>query len=169
MRESGDDGEATAGEQGARDMATWAEFELAAPDLAAIGRRLLFRGDHGEALLSTVRAALTPRLHPIGVGIVDGRLVAFITASPKRRDLQQDGRYALHNHMDLSVPEEFMLRGHASSVADPLRSIVAAGWYFTPDETYELFSFDIDSALVGARLDPDEWPPRYRSWTAGGS
>ncbi len=146
-------------------MTTWAEFEAAAPDLAAAGRRLLFRSDHGEALLATVRGEAPPRIHPIGVGIVDGRLIAFINASPKRLDLETDGRYALHTHQDPSAPDEFMVRGRASAVGEPFRSAVAAAWYFEPDETYRLFEFSVEIALLGSR-GPDEWPPRYTSWTA---
>ena len=150
-------------------MATWAEFEAASPDLAAISRRLLVRGAHGDALLATVRGSdLAPRIHPIGLDIVDGRLVAFINDSPKRADLAIDGRYALHNHMDATVPEECTLRGRATKVdaSDPFHATVAARWYFEPDESYDLYVFDIASALVGQRRDTDEGPPRYRSWKA---
>jgi hypothetical protein len=54
-------------------MGTWADLEAAAPELAAIGRRLIeARGR--AALLSTVRGDDPPRIHPVTVGIVDGRL-----------------------------------------------------------------------------------------------
>jgi hypothetical protein len=146
-------------------MATWAEFETAAPELAVLGWDLCARDDHGEALIATVRGdELPPRVHPIGVDIVDGHLYAFINDSPKRHDLEADGRYALHNHVDAARPREFMLRGRATPVSDPLRSRVAGGWYFEPDDSYRLFELSIDSALLGLRDDPDEWPPRYRSW-----
>jgi hypothetical protein len=148
-------------------MVTWAEFQAAAPDLAAQGRRLFYRGDHGEALLATVRADEPPRIYPISVGIVDDRLYAFINRSPKRRDLATDGRYALHTHQDPAVPREFAVRGRANLVADSdVRSAVAAQWSFEADETYDLFEFSIESALLGLRDGPDEWPPRYTSWSA---
>jgi len=148
-------------------MVTWAEFQAAAPDLAAAGRRLIYRGDHGEALLATVRADEPPRIHPISVGIVDDRLYAFITPSPKRRDLATDGRYALHTHQDPAAPREFSVRGRAVLIdAVDVRSAVASAWSFEPDETYDLFEFSIESALLGIRDGTDEWPPRYSSWTA---
>ncbi len=148
-------------------MVTWAEFNSGAPDLAAQARRLLYRGDHGEALLATVRGDEPPRIHPISVGIVDDRLYAFINRSPKRRDLATDGRYALHTHQDPDVPREFAVRGRATLIDDgDVRSAVAAQWNFEPDETYDLFEFSIESALLGLRDDPDEWPPRYTSWSA---
>jgi pyridoxamine 5'-phosphate oxidase-like protein len=146
-------------------MTTWAEFAAAAPELSAEGRRLLYRGESGEALLATVRDDEPPRIHPISVAIIDDRLYAFINRSPKRRDLATDGRYALHAHQDPAVPREFTIRGRATLVeADDVRSAVASRWTFEPDETYSLFEFSIDSALLGVRDTPDEWPPRYTSW-----
>lgn len=148
-------------------MVTWADFKAAAPDLAAEGRRLIYRGDHGEALLATVRADEPPRIHPISVGIVDDRLYAFINPSPKRRDLATDGRYALHTHPDPAAPREFSVRGRAVLIKAPdVRAAVEAAWSFEPDETYDLFEFSIESALLGIRDGPDEWPPRYTSWAA---
>ena len=148
-------------------MTTWGAFESAAPGLAGEGLRLLNRVDHPEALLATVRGDGLPRIHPISLGIVDGRLYAFINRSPKRADLEQDGRYALHTHQDPNVPEEFALRGRAVAVDDAtVRSAVAAVWSFTVDESYRLFELSIESALLGRRANPDEWPPRYTSWKA---
>jgi len=94
--------------------ARW-RWRASAGDLATV------RGDHGEALLATVRGDAPPRIHPIGVGIVDGRLYAFINPSPKRLDLEQDGRFALHTHQDPTAPDEFMVRGLAAAVVDPRR------------------------------------------------
>ena len=145
---------------------TWAEFEAAAPDLAAEGRRLLYRTGEGQAMLATVRGPdEPPRMNPITVGIVDGRLHAFILRSPKLADLETDGRYALHSHHDPAAPGEFALRGRAAVVADEsIRSAVGADWPFEVDDTYRLFEFSIDSALVGHRPTADDWPPKYTSW-----
>jgi hypothetical protein len=146
-------------------MSTWAEFAAASPDIAAEGRRLFYRGETGEALLATVRGDEPPRIHPISVAIIDDRLYAFINRSPKRRDLATDGRYALHAHQDPAVPREFTVRGRATLVdAEDVRSAVGGRWSFEPDESYDLFEFSIDSALLGMRDTPDEWPPRYTSW-----
>jgi hypothetical protein len=148
-------------------MTTWAEFKAAAPDMAAEGRRLMYRGEGGggEALLATVRDGDPPRIHPISVGIVDDRLYAFINPSPKRRDLATDGRYALHTHQDPAA-REFSVRGRAVLIdAADVRSAVAAEWSFEADETYDLFELSIESALLGIRDGPDEWPPRYTSWS----
>ncbi len=147
-------------------MATWADLERDAPDLAAEGRRLLYARGDGEALLATVRGDKPPRVHPINVGIVDGHLYAFLLRSPKRADLERDGRFALHAHQDPAAPDEFLVRGRARLVRDDSqRASAAADWPFIVDGTYRLFELSIESALL-ARRAADEWPPRYTSWTA---
>src|SRR5439155_13520596 len=95
-------------------------------------------------------------------------LYAFIiNASAKRKDLQRDGRYALHAHQDPDHPNEFAVRGHARLVADPrVRARISDGWFFTVDDTYSLFEFGIESAIYGARDDPNDWPPVYTTWAA---
>ena len=148
-------------------MVTWAEFAAAVPELAAEGRRLLYSRGDGEALLSTVRGDGLPRIHPVNVGIIGDGLYTFILASPKRADLDRDGRFALHTHQDPAAPSEFMVRGRATHIdAGDTRDAVAAGWYFSVDETYALFELSIESALLGVRSGPEEWPPRYSSWAA---
>ena len=147
-------------------MASWSDFAVAAPDIAAEGRRLIHARGDGEALLATVRGDDLPRIHPVNVAIVDGRLYAFIIArSPKRVDLELDGRYALHTHQDPAAPSEVALRGRARSVTDEReRAAAAASWAFAVDDGYALFEFDIEIALLGARPTADDWPPRYSSW-----
>ena len=148
---------------------TWASFEAAAADLAAAGRRMFDRDGTGEALLATVRGDAPPRIHPINLAIVGDGLYAFLLASAKRRDLELDGRYALHAHQDPAAPSEFSVRGHARRVDDPeVRATVGSAWSFEVDESYALFEFSIESALLGARDGPDAWPPRYTRWTASG-
>ena len=152
-------------------MVTWAEFADAAPEIANEGTRLIYATGGGKALLATVRGDDPPRIHPITVAIVDERLYAFIIArSPKKLDLELDGRYALHTHLDLAAPNEFALRGRAGLVDDPdERGRVATGWTFEVDDSYALFEFSIESALLGARATADDWPPIYTSWRASGS
>lgn len=148
-------------------MATWAEFEGASPSLAAEGRRLFYRSGTGEALLATVRGDDPPRIHPVWVGIVEGGLYAFIGKSAKRTDIERDGRYALHSHVDPAAPSEFSLRGRACVVdASDISSRIGNQWYFEPGDAYQLVEFSIEAAILGVRDDADEWPPRYSSWTA---
>ena len=149
---------------GVLKMATWSEFEAAAPAVAAQARRLFYRTETGEALLVTVRGDGLPRIHPIYVAIVEDRLVAFITPSPKAVDLAEDGRFAIHNHQDPAAPDEIQLRGRARSIDDTeTRARFSASWYFETTDEYRLFEFLIEHALLGER-GPDDWPPRYTSW-----
>jgi dipeptidyl aminopeptidase/acylaminoacyl peptidase len=147
-------------------MATWTEFEEAVPDLAAAGRRLIYRNGDGEGLLVTVRGNETPRAHPVNVGVVDGHLYTFVQAgSSKRRDLDEDGRYALHTHMDPQAPHEFLLRGRARPAQDhTLRARIAADWFFKVNDSYPLYELLIEQALLGERPTADDWPPIYSRW-----
>ena len=146
-------------------MATWAEFAAAAPSMAARGSELIYRTPTGEALLATVRRDGLPQIHPIYVGVTDGRLLAFIGSSPKAVDLAEDGRYALHTHQDPAAPHEFLVRGHAVAVEDAAtRATFASDWYFEPDETYRLFEFFVEHAVLGERATADDWPPTYTTW-----
>jgi hypothetical protein len=146
----------------------WSHFAAAAPEIAAAGAQQLDRAN-GAALLTTVRGSdSAPRIHPVTVGIVDGGLYVFLLDSAKRVDLAEDGRYALHAHQDQEAPDEFSVRGRAHLVPHgELRDRVAGGWFFGVDDTYWLFELGIQTAILGER-GPDEWPPRYKRWSAGG-
>jgi hypothetical protein len=119
-------------------------------------------------MLATVRGDSAPRLHPVTVGIVDGGLYVFLLDSAKRRDVVEDGRYALHAHQDPAAPTEFSVRGRARRVPEgELWDRVAAGWFFDVDHSYWLFELRMESAILGERT-ADEWPPRYTRWAAPG-
>ena len=150
-------------------MGSWSEFEAAAPELAGAGWAILRRSgsasNDGDGLLATVRGDLAPRIHPVSVALVDGHLYVFVLQSAKLRDLEQDGRYALHAILDPEAPDEFMIRGRARRVDGPARDAAIAVWSFTPDDSYILFELLVESAVVGRR-GADEWPPRYQTWSA---
>lgn len=151
---------------GAHDRTVaWGDFAAAAPALAAAGARHLDRSN-GAALLATVRGDAPPRLHPVTVAIVGDGLFVFLLDSAKRRDLVEDGRFALHAHQDQAAPDEFSIRGRVRRIeAGELRDRVAAGWFFEVDDTYWLFELRLQTALLGVRA-ADEWPPRYTRWSA---
>ncbi len=131
--------------------------------------RLLRRGGIDEALLATVHGDGLPRIHPIYVGFVDGHLYGFMLPSAKARDLELDGRFALHTHQDPLAPSEAMLRGHATKIGPgSVRDAVGAAWSFTVGEDDVLFEFSIERALLGQRATADDWPPVYRAWSAAG-
>jgi hypothetical protein len=76
----------------------WNEFMMEDPELAGIGKKLLFpvRSQIGMAFLATLRKDGAPRLHPVSLVYYHARLFVFIPpTSPKCSDLDRDGRYAL--------------------------------------------------------------------------
>jgi len=103
----------------------WSDFERAAPGLAAVGRRLIYCvGPDGPGLgfLATTRVDGGPRVHPVCPALHDGALVVFVIgASPKRRDLARDGRYALHAFPGQDDDESFYCTGPAREIRDPAR------------------------------------------------
>ena len=143
-------------------MATWEEFARAEPAMAAHGERLLLLGlppepveggfAGGLAYLATVRRDGGPRLHPISPVLHQGRLYAFVLkVSPKKRDLLDNGRYALHSwptHLsEQFTVEEFFVAGRATLVTDPaIRQAVADGCG-DPVETGEVFELAVERAL----------------------
>jgi len=101
-------------------MVTWKEFAAAEPDLADVGRALLFQFKVGLAFLATVRKDGAPRLHPVCPVLSDDRLfVLIIPTSPKRHDLRRDGRYALQTFPQPKPgSDEFSIAGKAVGVDD---------------------------------------------------
>ena len=102
-------------------VVTWNEFARARRDLAETGRALLFRGPGiGLAFLATVRKDGAPRLHPVCPVLSDDRLFVLITpGSPKRHDLERDGRYALQTFpQPRAGSDEFYIAGTAVPVSD---------------------------------------------------
>jgi hypothetical protein len=134
-----------------------------------MGLALLYRRGDGEGFLATVAATGTPRIHPLNVGVRDGRLLLFVQdRSAKARDLEANPRYALHAHMDATEPHEFLVRGHARPVTDAaVRAAAASDWFFAVSDAYPLYELLIEHALLGERASANDWPPRYRSWRGG--
>jgi hypothetical protein len=100
-------------------VATWREFETAAPDMAATAFPKPPEMFFPLAYIATVRPDGGPRLHPFCPIVAGGRLFAAIPASsPKGNDLRRDNRYVVH-----ALPgrddAEFSVRGTAREVIDP--------------------------------------------------
>jgi len=77
-------------------MHTWRQFAEQQPDVARLGKSMLFGHGIGLGFLSTVRLDGGPRVHPICPLGTDDGLYAFIVPGPKLDDLRRDPRYALH-------------------------------------------------------------------------
>jgi hypothetical protein len=117
-------------------VATWAQLEREAPDVAEVAARLwpgqmalhrdmaLPEGAAWFAIsyLGTVRRDGGPRVHPFCPILADGRLFAAIPrSSPKGRDLRRDPRCVIHA-MPGADDDELSIRAMACEVSgDPSR------------------------------------------------
>src|SRR5919204_2963875 len=98
----------------------WQDLEDAAPELAALGRERIENA--GFVLVGTIRRDGTPRISPVGAGIVAGHLALnMLRGSLKARDLVRDPRILVHSPvLHAGDPnDEFKLRGRAVVVGDP--------------------------------------------------
>src|SRR2546430_10220547 len=103
-------------------MASWWECAAAQPRLASVIRALVHQYGPGLGYLATVRPDGGPRVHPVSPVITDEGLYCFILDSPKRRDLDRDGRYALHSFPPDESDDEAYLSGRARRGTDPARA-----------------------------------------------
>jgi len=149
---------------------SWAEFAAAMPDMAAAGRRLLTQFGPGLGFLATVRADGGPRLHPVCPHVVGADLWVFVTDSPKRRDLERDGRYALHTFPCEDVDDEFSVTGRAERVDEAaVRAQVRAGFVSNTTEDEVLFRLTLERALLSTYGPRPSFPPVYTRWSVSGS
>ncbi|HEX6500950.1 MAG TPA: pyridoxamine 5'-phosphate oxidase family protein [Micromonosporaceae bacterium] len=154
-------------------MATWSQFAAASPRLAAAIYGLVHQYGPGLGYLATVRSDGGPRVHPVSPVIVDGSLYCFVIDSPKRRDLDRDGRYALHSFPPEDRDDEAYLTGHAVPVTDPAQvRRLASQMHADPSTDWRLYEFTVDVAMVarhaGAHsLDPHR--PEYHIWRDTGT
>jgi hypothetical protein len=152
-------------------VATWAEFEASAPELAARGRGLLYQYGPPLGFLATVRADGGPRVHPFCPIVVEGGLWAYVLRhSPKGADLRRDARFALHAFPPQAVDDEFFVRGRAEPFApsDALRTaiIAAAAPATVGGEDEQLFQLLLERALLATYAYRGQWPPVYERWVA---
>ena len=157
-------------------VASWAQFEIQAPRLAAVAARLwpgvvaLHRGAalpedipcFAVSYLATVRGDGSPRLHPFCPILAGGRLSAAIPrTSPKGWDLRRDPRCVIHA---LPGPDddELCIRAIASEVPDdpssrPLVCGVVArsgvGGMIESVSNDPLFEFDLRQVDIARWLD----------------
>jgi hypothetical protein len=156
-------------------MATWAEFETDAPELAAFGRKLM--PGIPLAYLATIRPDGGPRLHPFCPIFANGGLYGAIGRdTPKARDLRRDGRYVIHALPGPPSDDEFSMRGHAREVDEPSlraaleREVKAAGIGGMIESVRRdpIFEFDIervDTATWELTGEPGTYAVRKR-WNA---
>jgi hypothetical protein len=155
-------------------VATWADFETAAPGLATKGKALLYQYGAPLGYLATVRPDGGPRVHPFCPIISKGGLWAYILRqSPKGADLRRDPRFALHAFCPIDVDDEFFVRGLAEPMVpttDLKAAIIAAAVPATVGaEEEQLFQLHIDRVLLATYTHRGQWPPSYERWSASGN
>jgi hypothetical protein len=103
-------------------MASWSEFDAAAPELAAKVQERL--DAHVHKTLATVRRDGSPRISGTETRLVDGELwIGSMWQALKARDLQRDPRFALHSGSE-DPPEwsgDAKLAGVVEEITDPER------------------------------------------------
>ncbi|MFC6019241.1 pyridoxamine 5'-phosphate oxidase family protein [Plantactinospora solaniradicis] len=130
-------------------MASWSEFASDEPGLADAIRVLIQQYGPGLGYLATVRADGGPRVHPVSPVITDEGMFCFVVDSPKRRDLERDGRYALHSFPPEDSDDEAYVAGRARPVTDQARVDQLAGnLRAAPQVDWRLFEFTVDVAML---------------------
>ena len=156
-------------------MASWSDFATAEPTLAAGIRALLQQYGPGLAYLATVRGDGGPRVHPVSPVLTDEGLYCFIVDSPKRRDLERDGRYALHSFPPEENDDEAFLTGRAFPVRDPrVTADLSVALHASPDVDWRLFELTIETATLRTHGPAGALPlaalpivtPMTRTWRA---
>ena len=143
--------------------------------MAVQGRSLLYQHGVGLAFLATNRPDGRPRLHPICPLSADDGLFAFIIPSPKQRDLERTGAYALHSFPCPTNEDAFYVTGRAKLVSETERREVLARQFATereaigvaaPSHDHALFEFDIDSCLLTRTTGHGDPAPDHWIWHA---
>jgi Pyridoxamine 5'-phosphate oxidase len=157
-------------------MKSWSEFSTEEPELAEIGRNLLFRSRAhiGCAFLATLRKDGAPRLHPVSLVYYKQRLYVLISpTSPKCADLKRDGRYAIQAYPSPNDAEneEFYLSGRAECIRDlTIHQALITETKIHADESEVLFELKLDRLMYTRLVNlgtPDEHP-LHRMWRASG-
>lgn len=145
-------------------MTSWKTFSEEAPELAAAVRARLEATKHH--VLATLRCDGSPRASATEVVFQgDDLLVGSMWGAVKARDLQRDGRFALHaNPGDGSMEGgDAKLEGAAVEIVEPAPRAPEAE--ADPSPPYHLFRLDLDKAVLtslhpkGDRLVIETWRP----------
>ena len=159
-------------------MVTFGEFSRQRPDLASVGRQLLYQHGVGLAFLATVRRDTGPRVHPMCPLLTETGIFAFIIPSPKQQDLRRDGRFAMHSFPCEHNEDAFYMTGRARLVErDEIRDRLAKQFVNErseigvppPDDADALFEFDMVSCLVTKTIGHGDPNPQHIIWNAAAS
>jgi hypothetical protein len=157
-------------------MLTWGAFRTAQPDLAEIGRGLLYQVGVGLGFLATVRADGGPRVHPVCPILTNDGIYLFVVASPKRADLHRDPRYALHAFPTDDNEDAFYVTGTAEPRTDPdVRAQLTRQYLFEERgmseeppgfDDEQLFELRIATCLATKTTGHGDWNPQHTVWKA---
>jgi hypothetical protein len=147
----------------------WAEFEAAAPELAAFGTNGF--GEQHLCILGTLAADGWPRISPNEIYFPDGTLLlGMMRNSRKSKDLERDSRITVMTpQCDREAKRgDFKLYGRAVAITDPAVRKRYADTVFEaidwrPVDPYPLFTIEIERA---AYIDFAEHHRMLR-WTEG--
>jgi hypothetical protein len=152
-------------------MRRWAEFEEAAPELAALGRELIER--FRFVFLATIRKDGGPRVNPVEAHFVHGDLaLVTVPRTLKALDLLRDPRAFVHTPIlepNLGTPGEFKLRARAVEIGEPAlveavaETVERASGYRPPGD-WHFFALDVESAVFH-RYDEAEEIHHVLRWT----
>jgi Pyridoxamine 5'-phosphate oxidase len=148
----------------------WRDFAAETPEMAEVGRKLIYQFRVGLGYLATIRKDGGPRVHPVCPVVANGGLYVFIgNHSPKVHDLRRDGRYALHTFPNPESDDEFYVSGRARRVDDgAVRQLVYEAYTATGATTSDdtLFELWLERALHAKYEKRPSWPPVYTRWSA---
>jgi hypothetical protein len=141
-------------------MASWAEFESAAPELGAAGRRLLIGAD-GVAIGFLASASAGGVAHLSPVCPIFGGENLYVSAgahTPKAADLGATGRYVLHAFLG-AHDEEFQVAGRAGEVVDPAErsAVVRRRWRAGRGAACAILVWLAASLVPSPSLSESEW------------
>jgi hypothetical protein len=150
-------------------MAAWEEFAAAEPGMAKVLRNLL--GWIPIAYIATVRRDGAPRVHPFVPIFAAGRMfIAIPEWSPKRHDLANDGRFAMHA-LPGKRDDEFYMTGRASLIkdAETRKDVVDAAKHtvHASDDVFELTAEYVMTAYWENQGQPDTFAVR-NEWRSVG-
>lgn len=151
-------------------MATWEEFGATEPSMAKVLRNLL--GWIPIAYIATVRRDGAPRVHPfVPIFTADRMYIAIPDWSPKRHDLRNDGRFAMHA-LPGKRDDEFYMTGHAALIedADTCKLVRHTAKHDVPknDDIFELHAEYVMTAYWENQGQPDTYAVR-KEWRAVGA
>jgi hypothetical protein len=148
-------------------MATWEQFSSEAPDLAKAVRARFEATKHH--VIATLRRDGSPRVSGTEVDFFGPELIiGSMWQAVKAKDLQRDGRFALHSNPGDGSMEggDAKISGRATEVTDPgeLRGFVDDRH---PPEPFHLFRLSIEE-VVRTSISPDQKFLIIESWRPGG-